>query len=464
MHQQITEIRTIHSEAVIRLLIFTLIVCAFLAVFGQFSEPFISHDDFDWLIPSNFDQGFESPWSKASTEGRWLNYPWSWFTVRLNIDSVYFLFVALTIWMCVSISRLYMGRLSVVAALLFFFSPPAGELSLWPVTQSSSVLITAACVTTLYFLQRKNARYVMLGGVVIASLLTYPAYAPMILIVFGATLINSRKEFLHTALVYVASYSVGILTIFTLNWYFHDNFGINVAGWRHPTPLFPDGNLSHNIIRYAKFWGGITTYWPVLVASIIAYTTCFIADIKRRQCVYVLLLTALVIVIEASASVINGLDLPSRTSLWLWVSLITPLLFLIQSKRFVYFSYILALSVLLMSINSRAACLKDIYRTFPYARSLGETLMQSAAANNGLYDNIIVFGDYKENHITQWLHSNRHLRNYLYKKFGVYTRACGEEFCKKIEVDLNSRQEIPVTTIIDRNLILVLSPHIGWTY
>ncbi|MGN7963386.1 hypothetical protein [Brucella sp. 22210] len=464
MHQQITEIRTIPSEAATRLLIFALIACAFLAVFGQFSEPFISHDDFDWLIPANFDQGFESPWSKASTEGRWLNYPWSLLTVHLNINSAYYLFVALTIWMCVSISRLYMGRLSVIAALLFFFSPPAGELSLWPVTQSSSVLITAACVTTLYFLQRNNVRYIMLGGVVIASLLTYPAYAPMILIVFGATLLNKTNELINTAAVYVGAYAVGIITIFSLNWYFHNNFGIKVAGWRHSTPLFPDGDLIANIVRYTKFWIEVTRYWPVFIISVIGYATCFFANIKKRQCVYVLLLSVLIIAMEASASIINGLDLPSRTSLWLWISLITPVLFVLHSKRFTYLSFILAFSVLLIAVYSWSHRLQVIYRTFPYAHSLGETLMQSAAANNGLYDNIIVFGDYKENHITQWLHSNRHLRNYLYKKFGVYTRACGEELCKKIEVDLNSRQEIPVTTIIDRNLILVLSPHIGWTY
>ncbi|MFC7064829.1 hypothetical protein [Brucella rhizosphaerae] len=364
---------------------------------------------------------------------------------------------------CIHISTIY-GTSFLNSRFDVFFSPPAGELSLWPVTQSSSILITAACAAVLYFLHHNSARYIVLGGAVIASLLTYPAYAPMILIAFGANLINNKKEFLYTVIVYVSSYTLGIFIIFTLNWYFHDNFGINVAGWRHPTPLYPDGNLHQNITRYVKFWNDSLKYWPVILISIIAYAICLFSKINVRKCLYVLLLSALVIAMEASASILQGLDLPSRTSLWLWVSLITPVLFIIRSKRFIFLSYALAFSVLLLAVNSRSARLEDIYRTFPYANSLGETLVQAAAANNGSYDNIIVFGDYTENHITKFLHSNRHLRNYLYKQFGLYTRACDQDLCKKIETDLHARQEIPVTTIIDRNLVLVLSPNIGWTY
>ena len=54
-------------------LLFVVIILAAIFAFGSLVDPFVAHDDYDWLIGSGFDQGFESPWSKTF-KGRWINY------------------------------------------------------------------------------------------------------------------------------------------------------------------------------------------------------------------------------------------------------------------------------------------------------------------------------------------------------------------------------------------------------
>ncbi|MEN5297750.1 hypothetical protein ABE530_05265 [Brucella sp. TWI559] len=431
---------------------------------GQLTNPFISHDDFDWLISPSFGQGFETPWSKASTEGRWLNYPWSLLTMGLSIKGAVYLFVSLSIASSLAISQIYAKRVALLAALVFYVSPASASLSTWPVTQSSSIIILILFSLAIYYIKSALTRNLVVFASVVSCLLTYPAYAPLIFVIYLSFKKLSSIDFIKTISLYIFSYAAGIVIIFSLNYVFHKNFGITVSGWRHPTPLFPNGDFLFNLHRYAQFWVDLLPLWPLAIVSALSYALCLLSKTKPRECINILFGSVLIVGMEASSSIIAGLDLPSRTSLWVWAALVAPILFLAYNNRMRTVGMVFALVPLFMGVTAWINHYSHYSRLFPYAEFIGQTISIAASENQGKYDGIILFGDLKKNRETEWFHSNRHLRNFLYKQFELETRSCAPEECDAIEDNLSSLKIIPPVLIIDKKLIFVINPERGETY
>ena len=121
-------------------LVFVVIVLVALFSFGRLNDPFVAHDDYDWLIGSGFDLPMESPWIKTFTEGRWINYP---FASEQESHALFRVF-PLSVFLCL---LQHIGgegitcRAGVLAALLIFFAPMVAVTSRWPVTQLTGVMI-----------------------------------------------------------------------------------------------------------------------------------------------------------------------------------------------------------------------------------------------------------------------------------------------------------------------------------
>lgn len=431
---------------------------------GQLTAPFISHDDFDWLVPDSYEQGFETPWSKARTEGRWLNYPWSFITILLNTKVAVLLHLVLSIIFALAASKIYLGRITFVAALLIYFAPAASNLSLWPVTQSSSIFMMAALSFGLWKIDRFHLKLSLLSVAVIWSLLTYPAYAPLSLILFVIILPNSKSDLLKTICVYLVSYTCGVLIIFSLNWLFHRHFGLSVAGWRQPTPLFPNGDLLFNTRRYLQFWVDFYINWPAIIASSVAIGICFALKIRVWHCVSLILVAIMISGMEATSSIVAGLDMPSRTSLWVWMAIISPILFLLSDKRTIKIAYACTSIALFVGLSAWVGQYSRVYGVFPHVNHLGHTLKLAASSNAGAFDNIIIFGDLTKDNATKWLHSNRHMRIYFYKEFGIDSETCSDDLCERIKEEISASTAHKSFLLIDRSLVFVVNPSQGASY
>ena len=439
-------------------LVFVVIVLVALFSFGRLNDPFVAHDDYDWLIGSGFDLPMESPWIKTFTEGRWINYPWSLLSKSLTPYSAFSLY--LFFYACFSIlaAKVITCRAGVLAALLIFFAPMVAVTSRWPVTQLTGVMIFCIAFMLMTQAATDRAKLSIMPFAVIAGFLSYPSFGPLLLILYGASFSGKTKGAIAGLAVYVVSFVTAVLVAFTLNYIFHGLFTIQPAPWREATPLFSTGTLRSNVGRYLHYYTAIKIFWPALFAAAIGYGICFLRGVQIRQCASVLVFGLAILGMEAILSVVSGLDLPRHSSLWLWGVICIPAVFLVYSSRFVLVGIIISVAILLTGALFWHTNFEPLRMVYPAMRHLGHQISQAQALNDGKFDEIIMYGDAKSNRQMAAIHSNRMLRNFLFKEFNIYARPCKPDFCEKIQVAIRQTTITSPFLILDGKLVVILSP------
>lgn len=432
---------------------------------GQLMTPFVAHDDFDWLN-FQFDQGFETPWSKTFSEGRWLNYPWSYLSHYLSIRGAVLLHLVAYSGLVWFLARLLTGRRSVVAALLLFVAPMAAESSLWPVTQVTGAFVSLLACWGMLQSTRERDRLAWLAGGVFLGYLCYPSFGPVLMLA-GVAGVSDVKSTLRLAVVYVAVFVSAVLFVFLLNAVFHGAFTIQPSGWRGATPLLKDGTLSGNVERYLGYYRQVATLWPVFAVSAGAYALCFWRGIWRLQCASMLALGFMLLGMDAALSVISGLELWLRASLWMWIVLCAPVIYLMRTPgRLRMAGVALSLPLLAFGALAWSNMFQNVRQAFPAVQTLANEAAIAEAGYAGQYDAVVVYGDVHDSRMLRHLHSNRALRNILFKEYGWYTTPCSPSLCERIEAELASRKEkdLPRWLLVDRTFVMVLSANRGNLY
>ncbi|GEM_PF-1525812 len=430
---------------------------------GQLTAPFIAHDDFDWLL-SGFDQGFETPFSKAGSEGRWGNFLWSKFSPNLSIQAAFGLYLVAFSLMCVAIARVVSPSSGALAALLVFLSPMTAETMQWPVTQVTGVVVTVLGCLAMQRAQSDGRRRLVMAVAVVAGFLFYPSFGPLFLLMYAARCNGSYRSIVLGALIYVLAFACAVLLVFTLNYVFHGTFSIKPAAWREATPLMHGGSLQGNIERYLAWFQAVKPLWPALIAAAVAFALCIHQRIRTRQCLALLLSAAMLLSIDASLSVISGLSIPLRSTVWLWLLCAVPIIFLVYERRALLPGLLLALPLAYTGLLGWQSAYSGTRHVFPAMQSTGMEISRVQAANAGRFDDVILFGDVHGNQAMGWLHSNRALRNYLFKDMSIYTRPCDDVLCARIQSEIDQRVEVPQWLMVDRHLVWVLSPRNTSTY
>lgn len=441
------------------------IVVVLLAMFslGQLTSPFIAHDDFDWLL-SGFDQGFETPFSKAGSEGRWGNVIWAKFSHLLSIKAAFGLYLVAFSAMCVCLSRALHRSAGVLGALLIFLSPMTAETMQWPVTQVTGVAVTVIGLLAMMRVKWDGHRRLVMAIAVVAGFLFYPSFGPLFLLVYAVQSAGSKRSIILGAVVYVMSFVAAVLLVFSLNYVFHGNFSIKPAAWREATPLLQGGSLIGNVERYLTWYTAAKELWPALLAGVVGYGACIFLRIRIRQCLSALLFAGLLWGIDASLSVVSGLALPLRSTVWLWLLVCIPVMFLVYERRTIVIGLALCLPLAYTGAMGWVSAYSGTRHVYPAMEQIGLEIARIQATNAGKFDDVILFGDVHANPTTGWVHSNRALRNYLFKDFALYTKPCGEDLCAKIQTDVDQRGEVPQWLIVDRHLVWVLSTQSNSTY
>lgn len=73
---------------------FFISILCFIYITGQLSDPYIRHDDWEfmtYLLPDMANHG--TPWDKTLWEGRWTNYIWSFIARDFSVNANYLFFI-----------------------------------------------------------------------------------------------------------------------------------------------------------------------------------------------------------------------------------------------------------------------------------------------------------------------------------------------------------------------------------
>ena len=222
----------------------------------QLADPMVRHDDFPALLadPSGF-------YIKTLYEGRWLNYWWhlrGWVTPAWVNFAIYQLFWAIFAG-AAAVNACGRGEArwyTVALALMIAVAPSALLISLWFNTLLPGLGLVALFAVLATMLGPRSMRW-LLPVFVPATLMAYTSY-PLLLLAVCLTARDARRswrDLLGLMAVFIFSFALGILLIYTLNYVEHGVFGIPMAEWRNPSPARDMASLIANLGLVMDFLG-----------------------------------------------------------------------------------------------------------------------------------------------------------------------------------------------------------------
>ena len=128
---------------------------------------------------------------------------------------------------------------------------------------------------------------------VVVSILTYPPVAAFVFLTFVVTgaRAKSTRRLLVGAVAFVASYGIGVLTVYALNWLAFGTFGLTISAWRRPNPLQePRRPHRPTSARYGTQFASLVALlgWAAVVAVVCARLGRSLDSTTRRAAVIVL--------------------------------------------------------------------------------------------------------------------------------------------------------------------------------
>jgi hypothetical protein len=284
-------------------------------------RPVIEHDDWDMLLPDGA-AFVENHQQRVLHEGRWLNY-WWW-----QLGSVHLTPLTATVgfalgWLVVTATLtrvLARGWWAVPIAVALYASPMISQISSWPATTLPPVAVLALGSVGLAVTRERWWRHLaVLLAAVFLLVLGYPPFALLLLPLLVALHAHARWRRLAALGCAVAgAYVAGILTICVLNAVHFGVFGIQIAAWRHPTPLTGVGALLQHlgVMRHDAHVLVATTAVPL--AIVVCVVLPLAAAGGQRRLVVLGLAFLLALGLSAAITLLTGVDVPFRSSGWLW--------------------------------------------------------------------------------------------------------------------------------------------------
>ena len=451
----VANFRRIESNAYL----YAFAVVVLLFYFGQITNTYISHDEFDWLVPSDKYRVFQDPLERNLTEGRWLSYLWVFVSYNLDIRQAYtiffFLFSAL-FWLLPSVFVSKEGYFSVICATTLMFSPVSAEITTWPASTTPAALVALSCIALMLYFPKWIDYFAYIG--IYLSVMAYPLFSSVCFISYLMIVNTDIRGVIVRTLLYFLAYISSVLTIFALNFIILDFFGISPASWRNPQPLDSFAQLIPNLVRYLDGW--IKTPILVLVPlgmSIIGYAACIIFDASRRKAYIALWCGAIFLSIDAAIGVINGIEIPIRSSLWAWIIACLPSIWLYRDRRLYPIGIALIALNLCCGLLAWSKFYAPVQNAYPAADNLAYRI-SAFVSRREKPDRIVTFGDVRDNRNMSVFRSNRVVALYLYKKYHIYTTRCEDaKLCDKIYDSVFSDERSEEMFMIGNDMILVFS-------
>ncbi|AHC99639.1 hypothetical protein [Leisingera methylohalidivorans] len=297
-----------------------------LSALFQLPDPMIRHDDYPALLadPALF-------YSKTLTEGRWVNYLWH---LRGVVTPAWLNFLVYQLLWSIYLGCLVHNAFDreaevwqrVMVALIAGLSLPWVLISMW-----FNTLIPGLAVLALYGwlatrLSERACRWLMLVFVP-AALMSYTTY-PFLILAMSLTRADaarSAKDLAGLLALFIASFALGMLAIYSLNYAEHGVFGVPMADWRNPSPatdlasVLTNSKLAAGFLENLVLKGGYSITWLALLQA--ALLGCAVWAVLRRdkwRALYMLSGAGLGLTLLCLQVIRSGIDMPVRSGGFLW--------------------------------------------------------------------------------------------------------------------------------------------------
>lgn len=222
--------------------------------FAMLPDPFIRHDDYPALLadPNGY-------YIKTLDEGRWISYLWhlrgfvlpSWLSFAVYQLLWATFAAAATFVLCGPKVR---ARVALPVSLFIMVAPPATLISLWfnTLLPGLAIVVLFTLLVVRFGAQRMRIWLLVFVPVTLMCYTSYPLLLLAVLITAHDTRWSARNLVALLAL-FVVSFALGLLTIYSLNWVYHGVFGIPMAEWRQPNPVTDMASLQANLATAGEF-------------------------------------------------------------------------------------------------------------------------------------------------------------------------------------------------------------------
>lgn len=293
----------------------------------QVLDPMVRHDDYPALLaePADF-------YIKTLEEGRWLNYWWhlrGWVSPAWANFAVYQLFWAT-----------YAGATAVNAcgrnepfgyiiamALMIVVAIPALLISTWFNVFIPGFGLVALFALLATRLRPKTMRLLLLVFVPI-TLMAYTTYPLLLLVVCLTTreMRRSWRDLLNLMVLFVISFAIGLLLIYSMNYMEHGIFGIPVAAWRNPAPAHDLASAIANLDLVLEFFKVTAmeisldeTALMVVHGVVLTGGLIYLARVEPWVALYILTGLVAGIGLQCLQVIMLGLVVPTRAVSFIWV-------------------------------------------------------------------------------------------------------------------------------------------------
>lgn len=293
----------------------------------QLPDPMIRHDDYPALLadPALF-------YSKTLTEGRWVNYLWH---LRGVVTPAWLNFAVYQLLWAVYLGCMVQNALGreadvwqqVMVALIAGLCLPWVLISLWFNTLIPGLAIVALYAWLATKLSERASRWLMLVFVPV-SLMAYTTY-PFLVLAMCLTRSSTRRSGRDLAgllALFAASFVLGMLAIYSLNYAAHGVFGVPMAEWRNPRPATDLATALENAKLAAAFLvnlglkGGYNVPGLAVLQGVLL--ACAVWSVLRHdkwRALYMLSGAGLGLALICLQAIRSGIDMPVRSGGFLWI-------------------------------------------------------------------------------------------------------------------------------------------------
>jgi len=289
-------------------------------------DPMIRHDDYPAFFAEP--EGF---YGKTLFEGRWINYWWhlrgivtpSWLNYALY-QALWAVFAAAT---ALVVTRGQGGAFWTMAlAVLILVSPPAAEIALW----FNTLIPGLAIIAVFALLACRVSDRALLAWLPLFTALSVMAYTTFPILLLAIVLYRQTRRSLGNLIlvmtVFGASFIAGILLTYTLNWFEHGVFGVELDVWRKATPAHDLAGLMANLPKltesliYLAQRAGMN-FTPTIILNLVLFAGSVIVLLRRAPFEALYLLTGLAtgMALITLQALLMGVHVPPRAFIFAWV-------------------------------------------------------------------------------------------------------------------------------------------------
>ncbi|MBB95912.1 MAG: hypothetical protein CML68_15125 [Rhodobacteraceae bacterium] len=293
---------------------------------GNLFDPIVRYDDYPALFAEP--EGF---WGKTLSEGRWLNYVWH---LRGVVTPSWLNFVAFqAVWalLCAALATLAFpgsGRMwfAGLAALTMLVSPQTTMIAPWFNTLLPGMMVVTLYALLALALPQRSLR-LLLPPFTVAAFMAYTTL-PLILVLtcLLATRERSFKDCVGLCALFVGSFALALVCVYSLNWHVHGVFGVELDISRDPNLAEGLAGLMANMTHVAETFRELMhrtsfEFWPMAWyhLALLAGATVIVARHDRLEALYLWAALAMGLGLCVVQAMKFGVGVPMRAFIFAWL-------------------------------------------------------------------------------------------------------------------------------------------------